>query len=147
MNDLAKNNIAKTATDCELAFLNEKLRIQVLDNAALRNKLENTKKTEKGSTLSCKLEKIIDQISFFQKKEQEIIYEIDMVEQKHRFMRENQMLRTSGNKSKDPVNKLEENEEFDDEKKPMSTIGALMWIWVLAKLFKNNEKQARKSNG
>jgi len=118
------------------AFLHEKWRMQAARIISLGNLLEDTKASDKNSSsLRYKLEKILDQISFFKKKEKDIIEEIDAMEQKHRYMREHNMLRKADGKPKPLV--LEDEEEYDEESKPRDTLGTLLLIWVFSKLLRS----------
>lgn len=133
MNDTTVTGFFKTA---ELASLHEKWRVRAAKLVVLNNDLDETNKKDKRSfSFMYKLEKIMDQISFFKKKELDVIREIEAVEQRHHFMREHNMLRKAGDEPH-ATNKIEDEEDYDEEDKPRSALSTLLLLWFLAKILR-----------
>ena len=118
-----------------LTWLEEAWRKQSLKLNALGKRWDNFAQRGIGAKLFNKIAKLMDQIGIFKEKERKIISEIDAIEQKHRYMRDNKLLRRAKIKpdhERDLEKELNgEDDEDEDESPRRGFSSAFVWAMVL----------------
>ncbi|MDD3287722.1 MAG: hypothetical protein PHX43_01770 [Alphaproteobacteria bacterium] len=141
MNSL-KREREKDSAETQILWLGDAWNKQAQKIERWKNRLSEMNQHENVTpSFRHKIMSMLNQISLFREKETRILDEIDEIEKKHRFMRENNLLKQA---PLNPPNKFkssldDEDDEYEDTPK-RSAWATLFWVWFFAKLLKNDQK-------